>query len=127
MTLTEECILSLGNDTKIFLAEEKKRIEENLFNNIRLKPWGEFDWDNINSRKIIKNIKITDIKKYVNAIKYYIIWDDPSEPILLTCLDKIIKNIDDVTAVSTNTWLMSENRRYIVEIYHETRISVVIL
>ena len=97
-----------------------------MFQNIRLTSWGEFDWNNINSRKIIKNTKIIDIKKYVNTIKYYIIWDDPSEPILLAPLDNIIKNIDDVTAVSTNTWLMSEDKKYFVEIYHETRITIAI-
>lgn len=126
MTLTEECILALGDDTGIFLDEEKKQIEKNLFQNIRLTSWGEFDWNNINSRKIIKNTKIIDIKKYVNTIKYYIIWDDPSEPILLAPLDNIIKNIDDVTAVSTNTWLMSEDKKYFIEIYHETRITIAI-
>ena len=126
MTLTEECILALGDDTGIFLDEEKKQIEKNLFQNIRLTSWGEFDWNNIDSRKIIKNTKIIDIKKYVNTIKYYIIWDDPSEPILLAPLDNIIKNIDDVTAVSTNTWLMSEDKKYFVEIYHETRITIAI-
>lgn len=126
MTLTEECILALGDNTEIFLDEEKKQIEKNLFQNIRLQSWGEFDWNNINSRKIIKNTKITDVKKYVNTIKYYIIWDDPSEPILLAPLDNIIKNIDDVTAVSTNTWLMSKNKKYFIEIYHEKRITIAI-
>ena len=126
MTLTEECILALGKTTTIFQGVKKEKIEKALFNKIKFRFCGEFDWDNINSLKKIKNVKIADIKKYVEDKNYYIIWDDPIEPILLSPLENIIKNIDDVTAVSTNTWLMSEDKKYFIEMYHESRISIAI-
>ncbi len=126
MTLTEECILALGKTTTIFQGAKKEKIEKALFNKIKFRFCGEFDWDNINSLKKIKNVKIADIKKYVEDKNYYIIWDDPIEPILLSPLENIIKNIDDVTAVSTNTWLMSEDKKYFIEMYHESRISIAI-
>ena len=125
MNLTDECILALKNDLKILDNNEKERIVDDFFHNIKLK-FGKFDWDYINCLKKINNIKFNDIKKYIKRTRYYIIWSDPTEPVLLSHIDNILENIYDITAVSTNTWLISEDKKYYIEIYHEKEISIAI-
>ncbi|WP_308728038.1 hypothetical protein [Bacillus sp. MYb209] len=49
----------------------------------------------------------------------YIIWDEASLPIIKTNLHQILQVIDDVTAVSFDTWIYSQDVGYVIEYYHE--------
>ncbi|MGQ0437679.1 CDI toxin immunity protein, partial [Bacillus sp. B-TM1] len=54
----------------------------------------------------------------------YIIWDEASLPIIKTNLHQILQVIDDVTAVSFDTWLYSPNLGYAIEFYHEGEVRI---
>ena len=88
--------------------------------------WFSFDWNKISNKKTIENLDDI-INLYPDLDRCYIIWDYVKTPIILCDFIKIVEHVDDVTAVSTNTWLMSEDRKYFIEIYHETKISIAVL
>ena len=46
-------------------------------------------------------------------------WDDINMPILKCDWLSIFNNIDDVLAVSFDTWMISEDIKNIIEFYHE--------
>ncbi|WP_428829526.1 CDI toxin immunity protein [Paenibacillus durus] len=52
----------------------------------------------------------------------YIVWSHGTNPVLEAGLEKIIKNIDDVTAVSPDVWLYKPNK-YVIEFFHEGTIT----
>lgn len=48
-------------------------------------------------------------------------------PILLCSKNAILDNLYDITAVDTNTWLISEDFKCFIEIYNEYELNVVTL
>ncbi|UYX52452.1 hypothetical protein M3Y14_29355 [Bacillus thuringiensis] len=54
----------------------------------------------------------------------YIIWDEASLPIIKTNLHQILQVIDDVTAVSFDTWIYSQDVGYVIEYYHEGEVRI---
>ncbi|WP_237071922.1 hypothetical protein [Priestia flexa] len=60
--------------------------------------------------------------EYSNVV--YVIWDEGTLPIIQTTLDKVLKDIDDVTAVSFDTWIFSPSTGYVIEIFHDGEVRV---
>ena len=54
-------------------------------------------------------------------------WDNANLPCLKSELKNIIKSIDDVTAVSFDTWVVSSDYNIIIEFYHEGEITLGVL
>ena len=54
----------------------------------------------------------------------YILWDEVSLPAVRTNLVKAIDVVDDVTAVSFDTWIFCSSENYVIEFYHENEIRV---
>ena len=126
MNLVEECILALGDNIHVYEGKYKERIIQEFCSYIPMTSWFSFDWNKISNKKTIENLDDI-INLYPDLDRCYIIWDYVKTPIILCDFIKIVEHVDDVTAVSTNTWLMSEDRKYFIEIYHETKISIAVL
>lgn len=60
-------------------------------------------------------------------IEIYVMWDNANLPCLKSELKNIIKSIDDVTAVSFDTWVVSSDYNIIIEFYHEGEITLGVL
>lgn len=56
--------------------------------------------------------------------EYYVIWPDAEIPIIKCNIDDILDNIDDVLAVSFDTWLISVDMKRLIEFYHEGDITL---
>ncbi|WP_456297627.1 CDI toxin immunity protein [Haloplasma contractile] len=56
----------------------------------------------------------------------YILWDDGSLLAIKSKLKHIISTIDDITAVSFDTWLFHPSMRISIEFYHENEITLVL-
>ena len=125
MTLVDECILALGKDAKMLGNGDIKYVLKKFYENVKLTAWGAFDCSNTRGKK--EKCSITELNRYLNLKKYYIIWDNAKTPILLCSTDAILNNIYDITAVGTNTWLVSEYFKRFIEIYHEYELNVVTL
>lgn len=70
------------------------------------------------------DITLTRYMKLFCKKKFYILWDSVDVPCILSNYEDIIRNIDDVTAVSFNTWLLSENLTELIEFHHEGTITI---
>jgi len=92
-----------------------------------MNKWGRINWDNISGQHEIassndllcKLCKISDLD-----FKVYIIWDEISLPAVNANLKRIIDAVDDVTAVSFNTWIFCPASNYVIEFYHENEIRI---
>ncbi|MBH8605210.1 hypothetical protein [Thermoactinomyces sp. CICC 10522] len=128
MTLLDECIESLGEDSNILTNDEKSKILNIFEGSFSLTEWGRIDWDQISKREKVNTVN--DIfafleRHYENLkTKIYIIWDAVTLPIIQSDLKKVFSVIDDVTAVSFDTWIFSPELGYVVEIYHEGEVIV---
>nr|WP_227495998.1 hypothetical protein [Bacillus mycoides] len=55
--------------------------------------------------------------------KVYVLWSTGTVPVLYTNLNNALHNIDDVTAVGSDTYLFCPNN-FVIEFYHEGEIII---
>lgn len=112
MNLFEECISVLE---RYDIIKDSKQ-EEMILSNLKLNFYGKVDFS-----KYINpcNIKFDELQLLSDSGEYYVLWTDSTLPIIRCNINDILKNIDDVLAVSFDTWLISVDMKQIIEFYHE--------
>jgi hypothetical protein len=133
MTLLDECIEALSNDTQVLSEEETQRIFDTFENTFPFTSWGRIDWDRLDKKIYLDSEK--DILLSLNErfsqkrleSSIYILWDEGSLPAVKATLKNSLKVIDDVTSVSFDTWIFCPNLGYVIEFYHEGEITIGII
>ena len=118
--LFQECIDSLDEYNMLSL-EETEVLYKQLRYNFPMTDYGCIDWKKVRDVIIIKSI--SDIFDIFNKnYEYYILWEQQELPCVSCKLSKIMDNIDDVLAVSFDTWLLSKDKKEIIEFHHEGKV-----
>lgn len=125
--LFEECVEALGAGTVILSEEKSKEIYHHLANTYPITSWARIDWDQIKSKMKIESG--TEIASQIKQVledaggEVFILWSHGDQPVLQAKLDSVFRAIDDVTAVSADTFILSPSR-YIIEFHHEGEITI---
>jgi hypothetical protein len=131
MTLLEECIVALGNQGVAVDASEGKIIFEEMTKLFPMTSWGRIDWEKTicKMEKVEKEKVITQLSRHNRNIEkeVYIFWDEITLPVVKSNLKKIIEVIDDVTAVSFDTWIFCPGENYVIEFSHGGELTIGIL
>ena len=109
MTLLEECLDVL----KKYSIIEDKELEEQILSNLKSTFYGKIDFSKYADAH---EINFEEIRQLPDESEYYVIWDNAAIPII-KC------NIEDILAVSFDTWLISTDMKRIIEFYHEGSIT----
>lgn len=128
MDLFEECIEALGNKGEVtILSEEQSRDVITSFE--KSIPWDysyihyKIDFSQISRKAEIELPEdiLNELQKNKADIneQVYVIWSDPTLPVIKTSIKNVISVIYDVLAVSSDTWIFCPKERYVVEYYHE--------
>lgn len=117
MTLFEECIEALNNYSII----EDYRLKEQILSNLNLTFYGKLD---VSQYSEPHEASLNELHLLPGEKEYYIIWTDSTLPIIKCNINDILKNIDDVLAVSFDTWLISVDMKEIIEFYHEGAVTI---
>lgn len=120
-TLFCECI-DLLEECQILSLEETEMLFEQLQDIFPITNYGCIDW------KLVKNCsEIKDIFDIYNFCekrsKWYILWNQEDIPSISCKLEIIVENIEDVLAVSFDTWLLSKDKSQVIEFYHEGKVT----
>lgn len=89
---------------------------------------GRIEWEKVSNHAEVNTIDEIisfldqNVNEYSNVV--YVIWDEGSLPIIQTTLDKVFKVIDDVTAVSFDTWVFSPSSGFVIEIFHDGEVRI---
>lgn len=130
MSLLDECILVLGESHMILDEVAGNNIFDLFQKDWPFTSWGRIDWE-----KVSQKISISSADDAENKLStllssaglntpIYILWDESSLPVIKADLKLILSSIDDVTAVSFDTWLYSPSVGYVVEFYHESQVTL---
>lgn len=127
MTLLDECIDALGVKAIVYDSKSSSEISHKIQALVSFTSWGRID-----SNKLIESYSIKSVndllrivtEKNIDEQEFYIMWNDASCPIIKSKLSLILDKIDDVTAVSFDTWLFNFDNGYIVEFYHEGEVMM---
>ncbi|WP_152658617.1 hypothetical protein [Oceanobacillus sp. CFH 90083] len=127
MSLFDECIEALGEDVHVFSDNNREQILSNFESSFPFK-WRRIEWEKVSNHAEVNTvdeiISFLDQKvdEYSNVV--YVIWDEGTLPIIQSPLDKVFKVIDDVTAVSFDTWIFSPSSGYVIEIFHDGEVRI---
>lgn len=131
MNLFEECVHALGQDAYICEERISKKILIDFEKCFPLTVWGRIDWGKIKIRKKITSVENIIFflihKKKDPYLPVYVIWSDPTVPILVSRLDRLLALFDDVEAVSPNVWFYCPVNGWIVEVYHDGEVTIGLL
>lgn len=125
----EECIEALGEQAIILENKEiQELVTDKMEKSFPITSWGRINWEKVNKKITIQSVYdlIPLLKKTEKKVAepIYIVWDDAGIPLIKSKLEPIIKNIDDVTAVSFDTWLYCPSEGWIVEFHHDGEITL---
>jgi repressor of nif and glnA expression len=128
MTLFEECIEALTNEGEVTILshEQSKNVESSFEKRI---PFDDaFVHYKIDFSQMLRKKEIEMVEDILDELQkngvdideqVYVIWSDPTLPVIKTTLKCVINVIYDVLAVSADTWIFCPKERYVVEFYHE--------
>lgn len=129
MDLFEECIQALGGKVSIFSTQEKKNVITQMITKYPITNWARIDWNNIVNKRVTSLDAIYHDLNELGLIQTYgpsvfILWDEGTLPLLSADIIQVMDVIDDVTAVSFDTFLYASSGGYIVEIYHDGEVTI---
>lgn len=128
MTLFEECIEALTNEGEVTILshEQSKNVESSFEKRI---PFDDaFVHYKIDFSQMLRKKEIEMVEDILDELQkngvdideqVYVIWSDPTLPVIRTTIKSVINVIHDVLAVSADTWIFCPKERYVVEFYHE--------
>ncbi|MDX6189493.1 hypothetical protein SGQ83_09050 [Flavobacterium sp. Fl-318] len=123
MSLFQECVDSLKKEVIVYAAAATLKIFEEFQQKNKFTFYGRIDWSTFQRSFKINNLD--DIRKHiVHNEKCYILWNDTSFPVLETSLQSVYMNVDNVLAVSYDTWLYVFEKNIVIEFYHDGEITI---
>ncbi len=124
MTLLEECLVALGQHATVLSAKETSMIFEQMIKQFPITTYGQIDWKQIKHVKKIFSVEEILLQIETHNDQVYILWDEASLPAIKTVLSNALQVIDDVVAVSFDTWIYNPKGGYLIEFYHENKITI---
>lgn len=128
--LFNECVEALGEGCCILSEGKTEEIYNHLQASYPFSPWSRIDWEKVKSRFVVDHLREleTMLSKEHLPIEdeVFILWSYGNFPVLQTQLHKAIKAIDDVLAVSSDTFIFSPSR-FVIEFFHEGEITLGII
>ncbi|AIQ14294.1 CDI toxin immunity protein [Paenibacillus durus] len=112
----DECMEALGEGTVIFSNEKTEEIYTAFQNEYQITFFGRIDWTKYEFEEI--DLKTLETLYLMKDEEGYVLWSHGFDPVIQAKMNKIIENINEVTAVSPDVWLYKENN-YVIEIFHD--------
>ena len=111
----DECIERLKPTVEILLETYSNKLKEKIRKDFDIGIRG------FNPKsESVSPISLAHFKeKIIDLNQCYIMWDEFGLPIIKTSPIKIVENLDDLTAVAFDTWIIDENYNWVIEINHE--------
>ena len=131
LTLFEECLSALGACRVIALEEDKKKIMHEFCERFPIAWYGRIDWAAMDKKhSIVVLSEIQAALKQANKsgdAPIYLIWSHGDDPMIETDLGGVLRNLEDVDAVSPDKWLYCPSEGWVVGIFHDGDITLGIL
>ncbi|WP_139691757.1 CDI toxin immunity protein [Sporolactobacillus terrae] len=128
MSLFDECIETLHGDASLLTDQNKDKVLKALESYFPFTEWGRIDWEKVHCHAEVTTTEeiVSFLDEHTSQHNYaiYIIWNEEALPILQSDLEQVLKSIDDVIAVSFDTWLFSPSSGFVIEIFHDGIVRV---
>jgi len=122
MTLLQECIGALKPNIEIIKGDDSNKLFKSFEKLFVFTEYGRIDWSYYKDKLTVKSLN--DLYN-LPIEKCTIFWNDDSLPVIKTDFKLLLDNIDDVLAVSFDTWVLSESNDIVIEFFHDDKIQIV--
>ncbi|WP_078554406.1 hypothetical protein [Bacillus alkalicellulosilyticus] len=117
-----ECLEALGDGVTIFSDYKSEELYGLFEEHVPFTEWGRLDWEKFSNPMNISNlVELTELLSSEEEIEIY--WSHDKFPVLKAKFGIIQNALDDVIAVSADTFLYVRGK-YVVEINHEGEIAL---
>lgn len=112
MTLLDECIDALAEDIVVLNKHEKDALLSTFYKSVPILVSGSLDWSKIEYKEY-DNAQV--YLQYLNKVnfKIFVISNNAGDPVLKTNIQLAMKKIDDIAALSPDTYLF--NDQFVIE------------
>lgn len=118
--LLNECIDNLSDNATVLNQEQSEQIYNKLKKTVPFGAWG-IDWLQFHDSKTVHSYD--ELIAPCSNKQFYIIWGKDL-PIINCDIYSIVRYLDDISAVSPDTWLFSLDFNEVIELYHDGKITV---
>jgi len=127
MTLFEECIEALGENVTICSETETSRYFDELVKMFPVTSWDRINWSEVAKKKQVKDL--SQILQWLNGMNIHdaavvLLWNYVDDPAVLSNLKDVLKVIDDVIVVGSDTFIFCPTGGYVIEFYHEGEVMI---
>lgn len=113
--LLQECIE--GVEARLLIGAEAEKIEVLIQEEFPF-SLGRIDFEQLSLSEEFSAIEVpVELKPFLD-MDCYIMWSSLDLPLLIGELRKVLSKIDDVTAVSFDTWIVSREYQWIIQFSH---------
>lgn len=113
-----EALKKNDNDLIVFSQEKSENITDLFERSVPMLTYGSggVDWERLNSVDVFSSEEqlLPFIKEEKERV--YLLWNQIDLPVVETTVIAVMQSIEDVCAVSFETWLLSEKERYVIEL-----------
>jgi hypothetical protein len=129
MALFEECVTALGENIEILSITKTEEMFNKLVSFFPITSWGRINWESVDVFKEIPHRQdILSIIKKECGVHYnaavFLLWNYTDAPSISADINQVLSNIDDVTAVGSDTWIFCPESGYVIEYFHEGQITI---
>ena len=120
--LLKECIEKLRNKQVHNLSVSNKIFQE-ISEYVKFTFYGRIDWEMYSNKR--KLFDVNDILSLLNKNDIcLLLYNEASLPVIETKIEDFISCIDDVLAVSFDTWVWIKKKNIIIEFFHDGEITL---
>jgi hypothetical protein len=123
--LLDECLNALGVEGEIVPEDQRASLIKTLITLFPFTNFGTIEWSKVRDNIVLNStsdalIALQKRNKY-SYNDVFIIWDEGSLPCIKSNLDAVFREIDEVTPVSFDTWILnlSPTENYVIEFHHD--------
>ncbi|WP_054950713.1 CDI toxin immunity protein [Numidum massiliense] len=127
MNLFDECIIALGENADVLSDERTKQYFSQLVDLFPITFYQRIDWEKVKVKRKIEYYG--DIPTWLDELgisdmEVVLLWNYTDDPAVKTDIVSAVKVIDDITAVSWDTFMLSPSVGYVIEFYHEGEVTI---
>ncbi len=121
-TFFDELIKLAGSHIEVKSQEETDRYLDRLQDCFPFTPFGRIDWNNVPGSEEIDSVAVV-FQTLGRKSQVLVMWNDAYVSAVRTDLDAFVEYEEDFTAVSFDTWIVSSDFSWVIELFHDGKIQ----
>ena len=115
--LFNECIHAMERGIFLYSDQETRNIYNKFQQQYPILLYGRIDWDNVDHSEVTLE-EVKERFQDQQLEECYVLWSHGDDPVIKAKVIGVLKNFDNVSAVSPDVWLFKENK-YVIEFFHD--------